>query len=286
MKILVTGLSGFTGRHLISLLNHEGWIVVPLVRRHCGYQNEIIWDFSSDLPGDLPACDAVVHLAADVHFGQDLHCGQYRANTVATAKLVAYSRVHQAFFIFASSIAVHGQTEQINQESAIKTENHYALSKYLAEEIIQSFSTHYAILRITGIYGLDGPTHLGLNRSISLAYHNGEAPKLAGGGTGKRNYICVIDVARWIVCLIKENCSSPRDLQTILYLADCYVLSIKDYLEAIVNCLIPGGQIARTEGPAGRDLVVDPSPAPFKLTGFTEYLDTLKEKGPVGIFLK
>ena len=278
MRILLTGVTSFTGRHLLPLLREAGWEVFPLVRRPSGFQSEIVWDFLGDLPDRLPACDAVVHLAADVDFGQDLNCDLYRANTLATSKLVSYSQKENAYFVFASSVAVHGQAGHIHAASPIKALNHYALSKYLAEEVIKSFSRRYAILRIAGIYGLDGPLHLGLNKSINEAFYSHKVPTLKGTGSAKRNYICALDVARWVFHLLKTNGPKSTATEEIYYLADSNVMSIKEYLDTVIDELVPEGKLRIAEGQAGQDFVVEASVPPFSLMRFRDYLSSIKSR--------
>lgn len=276
MKILLTGLTSFTGKHFLPMIQKIGWEIIPLVRKPIGFKNEIVWDFVSSLP-DVPICDAVVHLAADINFNNELDINLYRVNTIATAKLVSYAKKYNSYFIFASSIAVNGFAQKIGQGSPISIVNQYGASKYLAEEIIKDFLNNYAILRISGIYGLDGPTHLGLNKSIREAFYDGVIPTLRGSGSSKRNYICVVDVARWIVSLL-QNCENKcGDSQHIYYLADSEIKSIRQYLDAIIDKFIPGENIKSVEGLDGTDCIVECSTPNFSLIKFEDYLTSLKK---------
>lgn len=280
MRILMTGATSFSGKCLLRHLKSSDYEIWHLVRSHKGFSRELIWDFSGPLPEGLPPCDVLVHLAAYVNFGQGFEPAQYHVNTLSTMKLAAYARENKSHFIFASTVGIHGSLcELIDKNTPVNPDNNYSLSKYLAEEIIKTFTDDYSILRINGIYGLDGPGHLGLNKAISDAVYNQKTPTLKGSGRAKRNYICVQDVAQWILRLIKDYDMSYRDTNAnkkeILYLAGLEVMSIEDYLQQIVDVILPDTAVEKIEGPAGRDVIVHPSPAPFELMTFKQYLNKL-----------
>lgn len=280
MRILMTGSTGFTGQCLLPMLEDSGYEIWHLVRNKKGFKNEFVWDFMGPLPEEVPPCDIVIHLAAHVNFGQSLEIIQYNVNTVSTMKLSTYAKAHNAYFVFASMVGVHGsQYAVINRDTPLNPENHYALSKYLSEELIKAYLQNYSILRICGIYGLDGPEHLGLNRAISNAVHKKNVPVLRGPGKAKRNYICVQDVAQWILYLVNNynvmSHSTEPGIKEILYLAGPEVLTIEDYLELIVKVVLPGMELKRIDGTESKELVVRASSAPFSELTFKQYLRSL-----------
>ena len=154
----------------------------------------------------------------------------------------------------------------IDGDTPVNPENHYSLSKYLAEEVIKTYLDNYSILRICGIYGLDGPEHLGVNRAISSAVHSKIVPDLKGPGKAKRNYICVHDVAQWILYLVNNYKVVPHStepgIKEILYLAGPEVLTIEDYLKLIMETILPGMELKKIDGLESSDLIVKASPAP------------------------
>jgi nucleoside-diphosphate-sugar epimerase len=267
----------------VRMLEGSGHEIWHLVRNKKGFNREFVWDFRTLLPEKLPPCHVVIHLAAHVDFGQSLEIIQYNVNTVSTIKLADYAQAHDAYFIFASMVAVHGNKYRVIDETRpIYPENHYAVSKYLSEEVIKTYVQNYSILRICGIYGLGGPEHLGINKAITDAFKKKHSPTLKGPGKAKRNYICVNDVAQWILHLVGkyENALTPgekdkKDLNETLYLAGPEVMTIEDYLKTIVEILLPGMAIDRREGPENSDFVVKGSPAPFRQLTFKEYLNSL-----------
>ncbi len=279
MRILVTGASGFIGKHLTGMLEDGGYELVHLVRAEKGFENEFLWDFKGNLPEGLPACDAVVHLAAHVDFSLNLDIAQYDVNTVSTIKLSAYAKAQNAYFVMASMVGVHGSNyAMVDKDTPLNPENHYALSKYLAEEVVRTYVDNYSILRICGVYGLGGPAHLGLNTAISNAVREKKPPVLSGVGRAKRNYICVLDVDRWILYLI-QRCETGKTSRETLYIAGPEVLTIEQYLEIIVDTVLPGEDLVRAEGNNGKDFIVRSSLPPFEIRTFRSYINSLVTNG-------
>lgn len=280
MRILMTGSTSFTGRCLLRMLAESGHEIWHLTRKTRGFDNEVIWDFMGLLPEGLPPCDILVHLAASVNFRNDIDIMQYNINTVSTIKLAGYARTYNSYFIYASTASIHGnQHTVIDENTPIHPENHYAVSKYLSEEVIKTFAHRCSILRICGIYGLNGPEHLGLNKALNNAVHKRMRPVLRGGGKAKRNYICVHDVSQWILCLIQGHGSTSSSTDTpmreTLYLAGPEVMTIEEYLRLIVETILPGMGLERVDGPESTDWVVNASPAPFAPLTFRQYLASL-----------
>ncbi|MEN6374682.1 MAG: NAD(P)-dependent oxidoreductase [Smithella sp.] len=286
MNILITGASSFTGKVLIPILEEAGHEIFYLVRQDKGFSNQFLWNFTDDLPGKIPECQAIIHLAAGVDFQSDLNIVQYNVNTVATAKLAAYACEKDSYFIFASMVGVHGsKPTEFDDTTPINPENNYAMSKYLAEVIVRTFTSNYTILRIGGIYGLDGPAHLGLNSAITNAYHKKAVPTIKGPGTAKRNYICVSDVAQWIIyllgCYEANGYKLDQHTRETLYLAGPEVMTIENYLQVVADILLSGVDINRINGPASKDMVIKFTPFPFTPTTFRNYLQSLKIKGAI-----
>jgi len=279
MNILITGANSFTGKTLVPMLKEAGHQLFNLVRLDKGHSQQFIWNFTDDLPEQIPDCQAVIHLAAYVDFKKDLNFFQYNVNTISTAKLAAYAHKKGAYFIFSSTVGVHGSgPTEVNSKTPINPDNNYAMSKYLAEQIIRTFTKEYAILRIGGIYGLGGPSHLGLNSAISNALNNKERPILKGTGKTKRNYVCVRDVAQWIHYLLNcyESHKASAQFRDVLYLAGPETMTIEEYLEEVADIILGGRDIRRIDGPESKDMLIEPTPFPFIPTQFRSYLRSLK----------
>jgi len=278
MKILITGSTGFVGKHLVQCLEKSGHELVHLVRGKKGFDQEFVWDFKSSIPDNMPLCQIVIHLAACVDFNKNLNIEQYMVNTVSTAILTKYCHDSKAGLIFSSTTGVHGNSGMYSEDSKLKPANSYSLSKLLAEQIISAFNGHGFILRIGGIYGVEGPSHLGINNALKKALCFGESPLLSGLGAGKRNYISVIDVVRWInYCVTQLQYNKITKINT-LYLGGPEILTIRKYLELICEIFIPDKKIRIKDGPDGYDAIVDTSTPPFEMITFRNYLEKIKRE--------
>ncbi len=275
MKILLTGTSGFLGRHLLPLLEQQGHKLYHLVRKPPQHQNETLWDFHSPIPLELPPCDAVIHLGAKVSFDSAHRTEIFSANTLSTLHICEYCRRSGSYLIFPSSIQVHGRATSIGPDTPLCPDSSYGMSKYIAEEAVRAGMEHAAILRIGGIYGVGGPAHLGLNKAITKACYTGMPPVLRGGASARRNYICVSDAAQWLVHLVNTNTTSTDRRIETLYLAGPEILTIEAWLQAIVDVLLPDNKLARDGAEEAPDCVVQGTEPPFTLTPFRTYLESL-----------
>ncbi|ULK99208.1 NAD-dependent epimerase/dehydratase family protein [Bradyrhizobium sp. I71] len=113
---LVTGASGFVGRHIVRALTREGWSVRRAVRSSGGADDEVVIDSigpETDWQAALEGVDAVIHLAARVHYKNDEHAAElYRkVNVEGTLRLARYAATAGVrHFIFISTVLVHGRS--------------------------------------------------------------------------------------------------------------------------------------------------------------------------------
>jgi nucleoside-diphosphate-sugar epimerase len=131
-KILITGASGFIGRHLVPALQSQGLSVVT----------GLAWQGSS-IAQELVAADitAVIHLAGMAH-GQVAAAGQqqlHQVNAVATERLfAACEQAEVETFIWLSSIKAIAEraSEPLLVEHVPQPEDAYAHSKAAGEQLL------------------------------------------------------------------------------------------------------------------------------------------------------
>ncbi|MBI5263820.1 MAG: NAD-dependent epimerase/dehydratase family protein [Bradyrhizobium sp.] len=141
--VLVTGASGFVGRHVAPALTRGGWAVRRAVRNSSGRDDEVIIGsigHQTDWGAALAGMDAVVHLAARVHHQHDEHAVKlYRdvniEGTLHLARCAAIAGVRQ--FIFISTVLVHGRSNDgrapFKEEDVLTPRGMYGMSKAAAE---------------------------------------------------------------------------------------------------------------------------------------------------------
>jgi len=208
-KVLVTGANGFTGSNLLRVMDDSGWDVLPLVRRRSGLANEVCLDFCDHnlrhKLNQLPKVDAIVHLGAKIGWGGSSQNELLRPNVLATAELADWAKSTGAYFLFSSAAIVCGVgNTHIISDSEPNPDTDYGYSKWLAEEIIKMSGAKRGILRIAGIFGRNGPQHLGINVAIERALE-GKLPIQRGTGEINRNYIYVKDLCHIIKFCIESE---------------------------------------------------------------------------------
>ena len=189
MKILVTGGSGFVGRHLSLDLKSRGHELHSLGRHDLSAKQPQIWSgsFLADLATDFTLPDlsefgCVIHLAGHAHSNvatDEEALLHKKVNFIATEKLVRKAAADKVSkFIFLSSIAVYGEPQPYShgEQPIVWTESTttspttpYGKAKKHAEEALKKIagdSMSYIILRPTLIYGSDAPGNFALLKKL------------------------------------------------------------------------------------------------------------------------
>jgi GDP-6-deoxy-D-talose 4-dehydrogenase len=138
MRILLTGASGFTGRHFVRLAEAAGHAVLPL--------EADLTDRQAVSAGvKRQQCDAVVHLAAISFVGHADDAAFYAVNVVGTTHLLsALSELpaKPGCVLIASSANVYGNCERspIAESQPPAPVNHYAMSKWAMETMAKTYA--------------------------------------------------------------------------------------------------------------------------------------------------
>jgi UDP-glucose 4-epimerase len=274
--ILITGADSFSGGILAESLIISGIDVIPMVYQSCGFDNEIVYDFShsrfSQVLGELPSVSAIVHMGTRTGWHGSTRADLFQPNILATTELVQWAREMSSYFVFVSSAMIAGNDKtSITQETGldIQSDNDYYYSLWLAEQVIGMSGIRYANLRVSGVFGENGPRNLGLNNAIRDAL-SGNRPVQYGAGQIKRNYIYVKDLANTIIyCL--EN-----EIEGTLLTAGTHINTLAEMLETLCNILLPGEKPEIWNGTDGRDQVIEPSPLLPETRTFEEAIKDIK----------
>lgn len=157
MRILLTGASGFTGRHFAARAAAAGHTVAEL---HANLTD------SKAVKEALASCgpvEAVVHLAGIAFVGHADNTAFYAVNTVGTTvlldSLAAQARQGgQMRVLLASSANVYGNAQHspIRETQPTAPVNHYAASKLAMEHLAQTFTDRLQVV-IARPFNYTGP---------------------------------------------------------------------------------------------------------------------------------
>lgn len=234
MKVLVTGASGFVGRHLVPALAERDHEVTALVRRSgaapAGATSTVQADLEQPLPeGALPRVDAVVHLAQGNGRFPEGARGLFRVNTAATQELLDHARrAGAACFLYASSASVYGfGSRPFREDDVVSPPDFYALTKAVGEQLVSAYRGFVAAtsLRLVAPYG-PGQSGRMIPRLIE-SVREGRPVTLNEGGRPAMNPIYVGDVVEAVLALLDSPASG------VLNLAGDQVVSIRELAESI-----------------------------------------------------
>jgi nucleoside-diphosphate-sugar epimerase len=276
-SVLVTGSTGFVGQATAFALECSGWNVFRTSRlKPSDNQSNIIHLDLAD-PSTVialangPRYDAIVHTAAHIGWLDMDESTMYKVNVLSTGYLAYLANVWNANIVYTSAAIVHGvATEMIDSGTPILLDNAYAKSKWLGEELLKASNAKSCILRISGIFGKKGPTHLGLNKAIEMAI-KGIPPEQIGSGSALRNYIYVKDVVRAICYALDHN------LKGIHLLAGSEELTISEMLKKVCEVLSPTISPIIENGLEAKNQLIKPSLDLPRAGNFVESLIDIRE---------
>ena len=290
-RVLITGGSGFIGRHMVAELRAAGATVRVIdLKPHPDPDVDIVRGDLAE-PDVLAAAleggfDAVVHLAAVTSVLRSIEQPEltYRTNVAATAGLLEGARkAGVKALAFASTNAVTGPMDApaITESATLRPLTPYGSTKAAGEMLMSAYTAVYGVrcacLRLTNVYGLGMQAKDSIVARLMRAIRTGGSFEIYGDGTQVRDYVNAADVvAAFRLALGDERWAGPTVIGT------GSSLSVLDVVDAVRR--VTGAELDVGHGPAKAGempaVIVDPSRA--KAAGWAPRYTF--EEGLVGVW--
>jgi UDP-glucose 4-epimerase len=239
--ILLTGVSGFIGKHLLLFLiekygkeNILALTSMPI--SECRYLIHNNYQFEQDFfaKNGCQDIDTIIHAGAFIpkKAADANEIDLSNSNIYNTEKLLNVNFPKLKKFIFLSTIDVYDNSDLINENTLEKPVSLYGYSKLYCEKMIEIWAKKnnkiFQILRIGHVYG---PGEEAYNKIIPVSFKKtlkNEPLQLLGAGNELRSFIYIIDVVEAII--------KSKDLIEsigIVNLVSGQSLYIKDLVNAI-----------------------------------------------------
>lgn len=240
MRVLVTGSSGFVGRHLVAALRSSGVDVVAAVRERDVPGTTSVGDIGpqTDWSAALEGVDTVVHLAAVAHVVSGPQPGPatyQRVNVGGTSSLAvaAKERGVGAFILMSSISAVSSVSgDPVHELTTPATRTAYGQSKLDAERVVREIfagsGTGWVALRPPLVYGPGNPGNMA--RLVRLVERRVPIP--VGGIENRRSLIYVGNLVDAVAAVIAAGPGND-----IFNVADAEVVSSADLVRLIGDAI-------------------------------------------------
>jgi nucleoside-diphosphate-sugar epimerase len=244
LKTLVTGATGFIGKHLVKTLVKQGKDIRCLVRQNS--DRKYLEDLGVELfYGDLLLKESLMDVGKDInivyHLAGEVHshrCGDYyEINVTGTRNLVEECLpANIERFIYLSSIAAVGPNHGnlLTEESPCKPVNPYGKSKLEKEKILityfEKFKLPIVILRAPIVYGpLD--QHNIITKILQMISE--DRFLLIGNGKNLRSLCYIDNLIQGLVCIEKSH----NSIGEIYFISDERVYTFNEIFQIIAQQL-------------------------------------------------
>lgn len=221
LEVLVTGGSGFIGRHVLAELQARGHHVRNVDRdAHPDGVETVVGEL--DDPGVVASAvsastDAIVHLAAETSVLGSIERPAlvHETNVTVTAALLEAARENGVGrFVLASSNSVVGEHEgTLTEDVALRPLTPYGATKAAGEMLLSGYAGAFGlvtpVLRLTNVYGPGMLAKDSFVPRMMRAAATGDRVTVYGDGLQRRDLVHVRDVARAFAMAVEDWPSGP-----------------------------------------------------------------------------
>ncbi|MGA8538523.1 MAG: GDP-mannose 4,6-dehydratase [Terriglobales bacterium] len=202
-EILVTGATGFLGRHLVAALESQSYAV----RKHSSADGDI-----ADCALPMENVSHVFHLAGESYVPESWQNPQafYRTNVMGTVNVLEHCRRNQAALTLISSY-VYGEPQRlpIAEDHPLAAANPYAHTKILAEHTArfyeQRFGIALTIVRPFNIYGPGQRASFLIPSIVRQVLDPSAAAVRVADLRPKRDYVYVADAVMLLLATLRPG---------------------------------------------------------------------------------
>lgn len=242
-NILITGASGFIGKHLVENFKNLNCNLFVMSRDTISFVNcySIKCDLSKkssvkSVRKTLPEFNVIIHLAAltPTHENMDDYSLHIKNNFNSTTNLVQFISRQTELIIFASTLDVYGEIQNLPVTESHPTNpvTYYGASKLASEKFLKLFcdknNIRLAILRFSHIFGPGEKIIKFIPNTIKKLIYKKEII-INNNGYDTRDYIYIDDVIRIIISIVKFR------VEGILNIANGIEISMNTLISELIK---------------------------------------------------
>lgn len=238
LKVILFSPNGYVGSHIKERLDSEKAISLLEITRDSNIDS-IKGNY--DLLVYSASITAMRHADAETYI---------RDNALCAVTMMRFCKKHSVKrIIYISTDEIYGQlcTDQVTEQAVMHAPNIYAVTKYLAEQVIMESGICYYILRLPGVVGKKWGNCF-LYRLIDSISRN-EKVSVYNADKGFNNVVDLDDLVDFIVTLIYKKEDTGEEVFTLGNVEKISLIEMINYIKQIYGS---DSEINFLEGEVGR----------------------------------